>query len=126
MKYVIQVKGPAYGQQRAYLAYQFATTLLKSSEHSITQIFFYQEGVLNANEYVYPANDEFNLVEAWKNLAQHYQVELNVCVSAAQRRGVVDEASSHGKDNNLATGFILAGLAEFSQAILKSDRVVSF
>lgn len=126
MQYVLQVNGSVYGTQSAYLAFQFAQQLLKSG-HTLAQIFFYQAGVNNGNGFVNPANDEFNLQKAWQDLADNYQVKLNICMAAAQRRGVVepDSAKDYSQDN-LAAKFELAGLAEFSQAVLSADRLVTF
>lgn len=80
----------------------------------------------NANAFVNPASDETNLVEKWQNLAKLHRLPLHVCIAAAQRRGVVDEDSSHLKVSNLAEHFTLAGLGEFSQAVLKADRLLTF
>lgn len=42
------------------------------------------------------------------------------------RNGVVDEASAADKSTvNLANVFQLAGLGEFSQALLRADRVIT-
>ena len=60
MDYVLVVKQPVYGSQGAFLAYQLAQELVQ--KHHIRQIFFYQDGVSNGNAFVYPANDEFNLM----------------------------------------------------------------
>lgn len=117
MRYVLAIKGEVYGSQAAYLAYQFAEQLLASG-HEISQIFFFQAGVTNANRLIDPASDEVNLVGKWKSLAENHRLSLHLCISAAQRRGVVAE--------NLAEPFILAGLGEFSQAVLKADRLLTF
>lgn len=117
MHYVIAIKGSVYGEQAAFLAYQFAETLLAKGHH-IDQIFFLQNGVNNANFLVNPANDEINLVEKWQKLASTHRLSLHLCISAAQRRGVTEQ--------NLATGFTLAGLGEFTQAILTTDRLLTF
>ena len=117
MQYVLAVKGEVYGAQAAYLAYQFAEKLLEAG-HEISQICFFQNGVSNANVLVNPANDELNLVEHWKKLAEKHRLSLHLCISAAQRRGIVEQ--------NLAEPFILAGLGEFSQAVLKADRLLTF
>ena len=61
MDYVLVVKQSVYGSQGAFLAYQLAQELVQ--KHRICQIFFYQEGISNGNALVYPANDEFNLVQ---------------------------------------------------------------
>lgn len=83
-KYCLMVTGPAYGTQQASSAYQFAQALI-SSGHNLVSVFFYREGVLNANQLTAPANDEFDLVRAWQQLALNHSIELNVCVAAALR-----------------------------------------
>ncbi|EHK90621.1 sulfurtransferase complex subunit TusD [Aggregatibacter actinomycetemcomitans] len=124
MDYVLVVKQPAYGSQSAFLAYQLAQLLVQ--KHQIRQIFFYQDGVSNGNALVYPANDEFNLVQAWQVFSRQFNVPLHLCVAAAQRRGVVDSDSTADKSAvNLADVFQLAGLGEFSQALLQADRVLT-
>ncbi|MDP8100203.1 sulfurtransferase complex subunit TusD [Phocoenobacter atlanticus] len=126
MRYVVAVKSPVYGSQGSALAYQFIKTLLENN-YSISQIFFFQEGVSNANRLVNPATDEINLVEKWQYLATSYRLSLHLCIAAAQRRGVVDETTTPlHTQTNLAEGFVLAGLGEFSQAVLTADRLVTF
>lgn len=125
MDYVLAVKSPVYGAQGAYLAYQVAKALLVAG-HNIKQIFFFQDGINNANKYVNPASDEINLLEKWQRLAKLHHLPLHLCISAAQRRGVVESSPSKTQESSLADGFILAGLGEFSQAVLKSDRLLTF
>lgn len=124
MQYVIAVKSPVYGAQGAYLAYQITEALLAAG-HQISQIFFFQDGVTNANALINPASDETNLLTHWQTLATEKQIPLHLCIAAAQRRGIVDEQTSITQQSNLATPFILAGLGEFSQAVLKADRLLT-
>lgn len=116
MDYVLAVKQPVYGSQAAVLALQLAETLLAKG-HTIRQIFFFQAGVSNANRWVDPASDELNLVQAWQQLAQQHHLNLHLCISGAARRGIVPAS--------LADGFTLAGLGEFSQAVLTADRLLT-
>lgn len=126
MRYVLSVTQPVYGSEASFLAYQFAEELLRAG-HSIAQVFFSQAGVSHGNAFVYPANDEFNLIKHWQQLAQQYQFPLYLCIAAAQRRGVVnEETAAIEQQNNLAEKFVLAGLGEFSQAVLTADRVITF
>lgn len=118
LKYTLIIMGPAYGSQSAYCAYQFAQALLTHTSHTITNIFFYADGVYNSNRYTDPANDEFDLVLAWQQLAQQHSLKLTVCVAAAQRRGV--------SQSNIANYFELTGLGELSESIATSDRVIQF
>ncbi|MDO4430037.1 MAG: sulfurtransferase complex subunit TusD [Lonepinella koalarum] len=125
MRYVLAVKSPIYGSQGAFLAYQFACELLKCG-HQIQQIFFFREGISNGNAFISPANDEVNLLRKWQELHQTQAIPLHLCIAAAQRRGVVDPSTSLlPEQQNLAEGFVLAGLGEFSQAILQADRVIT-
>ena len=125
MNYVLAIRQPVYGSQGAYLAYQLAQALLAEG-HQLRQVFFMQDAVSTGNALVYPANDEFHLQKAWQKLAAQHQFPLHLCVAAAQRRGVVNgQSAADGQSHNLAEGFELAGLGEFSQAVLQADRVLT-
>lgn len=127
-KYCLMVTGPAYGTQQASSAYQFAQALINSG-HYLVSIFFYREGVLNANQLTAPASDEFDLVRAWQKLADEHAVALNVCVAAALRRGVTDQHEAEQLNlaaANLQPGFTLSGLGALAEAALTCDRMVQF
>lgn len=131
LSYCLLVTGSAYGTQQASSAYQFALALLEA-RHQLRNIFFYREGVLNANRLTAPANDEFDLVRAWSQLAENNNVKLHVCISAAQRRGVCDKNQEDNIEdnmivsNNLQPGFMLSGLGALAEALLTCDRVIQF
>ncbi|QIQ20467.1 sulfurtransferase complex subunit TusD [Zophobihabitans entericus] len=122
LRYTIVITGPAYGTQQSSCAYQFIHTLLTQTPHTIHTIFFYEDGVYNANDFIRPANDEFNLVQAWQNLASQFNLSLVTCASAALRRGVIQDE----KHNNLTDHFQVSGLTALSAAIANSDRVIQF
>ena len=128
MRFALMVTGPAYGTQQASSAYQFAQALLQAG-HTLSSVFFYREGVSNANALTAPASDEFDLVRAWQRLHDEQQVELHICVAAALRRGVAD-ANEAGRlalpAANLQAGFSLTGLGALAEAALSCDRVVQF
>jgi len=128
MRFALMVTGPAYGTQQASSAYQFAQALLDAG-HTLASVFFYREGVSNANALTAPASDEFDLVRAWQRLHEEHQVELQICVAAALRRGVVDDVEAQRlalKNANLQPGFSLTGLGALAEAALSCDRVVQF
>ena len=128
MRYALLVTGPAYGTQQASSALQFARALLEEG-HELISIFFYREGVYNANQLTAPASDEFDLVRAWQSLHQQYHVALHICVAAALRRGVTDEAEARRlglAGFNLQPGFSLSGLGALAEAALTCDRMVQF
>lgn len=117
MNYVIAIKSPVYGQQAASLAYQVTQTLIETKHH-ISQIFFFQEGVNNGGQFISPASDEINLQQKWQDLAKAHNIPLHLCISGAARRGITPQ--------NLAAPFILAGLGEFSRAVIEADRLLTF
>ncbi|WP_255557197.1 sulfurtransferase complex subunit TusD [Sodalis sp. dw_96] len=128
MRYCLMVSGPAYGTQQAGSALQFARALLAAG-HRIITVFFYQEGVHNANGYTSPAGDEVDMVRAWQRFGQQHDVALEVCVAAALRRGIADEreAGQLGLSGyNLQAGFILSGLGSLAQAVAQCDRFIQF
>jgi tRNA 2-thiouridine synthesizing protein D len=62
-------------------------------------------------------------------LAKEHELDLVVCVAAAQRRGIVDEdeAKRHGKNaDNIAEGFHISGLGQLIEMGIKADRVMAF
>lgn len=128
MRFAIMVTGPAYGTQQASSAWQFAQAVLQEG-HTLSCVFFYREGVHNANQLTAPASDEFDLVRAWQQLHDEYAVALHICVAAALRRGITSqqEAQQLGLPGyNLQPGFVLSGLGALAEAALTCDRVVQF
>jgi tRNA 2-thiouridine synthesizing protein D len=128
MRFAILVTGPAYGSQQASSALQFSQAVIEEG-HTLESVFFYREGVHNANLLTSPASDEFDLVRAWQQLHQQHGVELHICVAAALRRGVTDaeQATQLGLPSyNLQPGFTLSGLGALAQASLTCDRTVQF
>ncbi|MFD2176969.1 sulfurtransferase complex subunit TusD [Veronia pacifica] len=128
LNYVLVVSGPVYGSQASRSAYLFAKALLEAG-HTVSRIFFYQDGVSNASSLTVPANDEFDLVKAWQEMQDKQGVMMETCVAAALRRGQIspDESAQHGlSSSNMAKGFVQAGLGSLSEALLSADRVIQF
>ncbi|MFK3706004.1 tRNA 2-thiouridine synthesizing protein D [Raoultella sp. BIGb0138] len=128
MRFAITVTGPAYGTQQASSAWQFAQAVVQEG-HELSCVFFYREGVYNANQLTAPASDEFDLVRAWQRLHDEHAVALHICVAAALRRGVTDEREARQlglAGHNLQPGFTLSGLGALAEASLTCDRMVQF
>lgn len=127
MKYSIAVYSSPQQGQGAWSAYRFACAALADG-HTILRIFFYHDGVYNGDNSSRPAQDENNLVTLWSEMARSTQVEMLICISAAKRRGVFDDAEArrHASTASLAPGFSLAGLGQYSEALLVSDRLITF
>ncbi len=128
LTYTLVVNGPLYGTQASRSAYQFALSLIEKG-HQLVSVFFYQDGVSNGSCLTVPANDEFDLAKAWQQLSQQHEVQLETCVAASLRRGIVSRQEAEQHDlggDNLAQPFIQAGLGSLAQAMLTQDRVVQF
>ena len=128
MRYAIQVNASPYHSNTGYSAYQFIKAALGQG-HEIFRVFFYHEGIYHAVKHNTPPDDELQLTRLWSELAQQHSLDLLVCISAAQRRGLLsaDEAQRQGKtDNDLATGFRIGGLGQWLEALIEADRVLVF
>ena len=128
MKFGILVSEGPYTHQAADSAYQFAKAALEKG-HEIFRIFFYHDGVNNGTRLTTPPQDDRNIVTRWSEMAEKHNIDLVVCVAAAQRRGIADadEAKRNGKDaDNIAPGFRISGLGQLIEAGIQCDRLVTF
>lgn len=128
MKYAIQIQSSPYSSNRGLTAYHFIKAAL-TTDQQIFRVFFYQDGIYHAFRYATPPDDEFNLTQKWSELATEHQIDLVVCISAAQRRGLLhsDEARRQGKlDDDVAAGFRISGLGQLVEATLKADCLLVF
>lgn len=128
MKFAIQINSSPSASISAYSAYRFICALLEEG-HSVFRVFFYHDGAYHAFKYAQPPDDELNFPALWSQLAKKYGIDLVVCVSAAQRRGLLhaDEAKRVGKqDDDLAAGFRISGLGQWVEATLEADRCIVF
>jgi tRNA 2-thiouridine synthesizing protein D len=112
VKFGIMVSEGPYTHQATDSAYQFAKAALAKG-HEIQRVFFYHDGVYNANRLTEPPQDD-----RWSKLAEEHKIDLVVCVAAALRRGIKDEL--------LAKGFRISGLGQLVDAGIKADRLVVF
>lgn len=128
MKFTIQVNTSPYASSAGEDAWRFIQAALQAG-HQILQVFFYKDGIYHAFRYAMPPDDETSQTRNWSALAEQYQIDLVLCISAAQRRGLLheDEAERQGKqDNDLAAGFRIAGLGQWLEATLQADRCLVF
>jgi len=128
MRYAIQINTSPYQSNIGYSAYQFIKATLAQG-HEVFRVFFYHEGIYHAFKHNTPPDDELQLTRLWGELAQQHALDLLVCISAAQRRGLLyaDEAERQGKqDDDLERGFRIGGLGQWIEALVEADRVIVF
>ena len=85
--------------------------------HVIGRVFFYKDAALLGSRFT--ADEQGTCADGWTTLAAEADFELAVCISAAARRGVVE-------DHSLADGFTIVGLGQMIEAMEESDRLVAF
>ena len=128
MKFAIQVNEGPYTHQAADTAYHFTEAALNAG-HEIVRVFFYHDGVNNGTRLSVPPQDDRNVSERWSALGEKHDLDLILCVAAAQRRGLLDEdeAKRAGKNgDNIAPGFQISGLGQLIDAGIQADRLIVF
>ncbi|ORU94381.1 MAG: tRNA 2-thiouridine(34) synthase TusD [Cycloclasticus sp. symbiont of Poecilosclerida sp. N] len=128
MKISIQINASPYQHQASDTAWHFIQAALQNG-HEIYRVFFYHDGIYNALRDSRPPSDERNIVQRWSTLNEQMGVDLVVCVSSAQRRGLLEQSVGEkvgGYERALADGFRIAGLGLLMEAVIDSDRHVTF
>ena len=123
-KFSLLVTGSPTESQAHLSAIRFAQSAL-SGGHAITNVFFYQEAVNVANRATLKPEDEAQLKEEWKAIANKAQCELQLCVAAGNRRGIInqDEASQNGMDTySIDDEFVVVGLGQLAANLAKTEQ----
>ncbi|MCJ8336870.1 MAG: sulfurtransferase complex subunit TusD [Pseudomonadales bacterium] len=121
-----------YASQNSGQAEQTALRFTRSAlaqGHKIHRVFFYGETVSGISSLKVIPRDEIDITGQWLDLAESDDLDLVVCIAAAVRRGVLDqqECDRHNRvAANLVAGFNLSGLGQLADAILSSDRLLTF
>jgi len=116
MKFGILILDGPYQHQASDSAYNFTVAAIARG-HEITGIFFYNDGVFNANKLTEPPSDDRNIVKRWSELGAK-GIDIVVCIAAGKRRGIVDA--------NLAPGMRISGLGQLVDMTLNADRMITF
>ena len=95
-------------------------TAALDNEVKVLGVFFYQQGVCNANKDVIIASDEFQPLKAWRNLQKKYGVPLHLCVTAAEKHGLIVEK----QQENIDDAFTLSGLGELVELSTQATRII--
>lgn len=104
-------------------ALAFAEQALLSSDTKLIGVFFYQDGVQNANTLLTMPNDELQAIKAWQKLHHQFNLPLHLCISAGEKRGLKDDESG-SEVNNILDEFTISGLGELVELTAQADRVV--
>jgi len=127
MKFAIALFSAAHApsSRRALL---FAQAALAGG-HEIVRLFFYQDGVYNADSGVVTPQDEQDLPKQWRTFVSDHQLDGVVCIAAALRRGVLngEEAQRYQRSAvSVEAPWALSGLGQLHDAIQDADRLICF
>jgi tRNA 2-thiouridine synthesizing protein D len=128
MNIAIAVYGDAANSESPSSALRFARAAVAKG-HRIHRVFFYHAGVALANACAVQPQGETDVAAQWAAFAEEHHTELAVCVAAALRRGVLSDEDADRYEraaSNLKSPFRIVGLGQWLEAIVESDRVVTF
>ena len=118
-EFVILVSASPLKTQAHLTAIRFIQELVQ--QHiKIRSVFFYQQAVLVANRFNSPPSDEPQLNDEWMHIAKANNIELQTCVAASFRRGILDDQEAKEQDfkiGNLHDGFRITGLGQLAAAM---------
>ncbi len=128
MKFTVMVNEGPYQHQSSDTALQFVRAALEKG-HEIYRVFFYHDGVNNGTRLSVPPGDDRLLQKEWSELSKKHNLDVVLCIAAAQRRGLMDpkEAKRQGLDaDNIIDGFHISGLGQLIEGGIQSDRTIVF
>lgn len=103
--------------QGAHSAYHFAQAVIQRG-HYINSIFFYGQGIYNANQHTSVPAEQLNLPQAWNKWAMAHQIPLHVCTAAMDLHGLPTDA--------LIAQATRTGLVNALSAQAAADRILVF
>lgn len=109
-------------------ALEFARAVLASG-HRISRLFFYRDAVQLASQLRVTPQDELDITAEWQQFIQTNQLDAVVCIAAALRRGVLNEAEAQRWSRPVANTdapWELSGLGQWIDALQTADRAVTF
>lgn len=86
--------------------------------HKIKQIFFYGDGVHHANPFAVPVSGESALLTQWIDIKRLSGAPLNLCITAAEKRGLVGTQLENGV---VSDAFSICGMADYFSALHQSE-----
>jgi tRNA 2-thiouridine synthesizing protein D len=128
MNLSIAIYGAPYSSASSISAIRFAEAAIAQG-HAIYRVFFYHAGVQTGSQLSTPPQDESALYHRWQSLASEHNIDLVICVAAALKRGILDNAEAERWNkpcHNMASQFNLSGLGQLVDATIKADRHITF
>jgi len=128
LNFTVVVYAAPYSSEAATSGLNFTKALLEQG-HQIYRLFFFSDGVHNANRLAVLPKGEVNLQQQWDSLIRTNDLESVVCVTSAIKRGILNEPEAERHDLKPASMYEsseISGLGQLIDAALNSHRVVNF
>ncbi|MFO7706453.1 MAG: sulfurtransferase complex subunit TusD, partial [Halopseudomonas sp.] len=109
-------------------ALEFARAVIGSG-HQITRLFFYRDAVQIASQLGVQPQDEQDVAQQWREFIAAEQLDAVICIAAALRRGVLNDAEAarwHRPAANTAAPYDLSGLGQWVDVLQTADRAITF
>lgn len=126
--FLLMVHSANYANQSSRSALKYAQAVINRG-HTLKAIFFYQDGVCHANALTLIPTDELDTNNGFKTLKNTFEIPLLICVTAAEKRGIIDEQQAKTESLahfNVDGAYTVAGLAEMAGIAAEADYVVQF
>jgi uncharacterized protein involved in oxidation of intracellular sulfur len=117
MKTLIIINDAAYGSEKAYNALRIANQLNKEHQEVEVRIFLMADGTNCAIANQTTPNGYYN-IERMMKLSLNKGTKVKICGSCAEARGL--------KNISLVDGSEISNLAELTNWVVDSDRVLTF
>ncbi|PCH57734.1 MAG: sulfurtransferase TusD [Legionellales bacterium] len=91
MQTLIVVSQAPY-KESSLAAFEFGKALLQA-KHTLSQVFFTQDGVLHSSKNYLPEEPFPNLKKLWQDLSVQHKFPLVVCKNSVMWRGIVPDDS---------------------------------
>ena len=122
----LAVHGDPQSSRSAHSALSFAQASAAQG-HQIYRVFFYHDGVRIAGSGERERPDVSSLLAGWLELKALHQLELSICVSAADRRGLAESGAANPEARGeIHAEFDVVGLGQLIDAIICSERFITF
>lgn len=118
-EFVILMSASPLKTQAHLTAIRFVQGLV-NKKIPVRSVFFYQDAVLVANRFNSPPSDEPQVANQWQELSDLHAIELQTCVAASFRRGILDSQEAEQQTfetHNLCDGFKITGLGQLAAAM---------
>ena len=125
-RFLVFVTGSPFNSVNGQTALSFCEAAVALGHH-VDQVFFYQQGVQQANSDIQNSSGEKLIIKQWADFSEQTKTPLNICVTASIKRGVIaqDDATQLQLACNVHSAFSAVGMADYFSALSMTDGEAS-